>query len=488
MRSAIKKHQNRHNWKKSGIAGLLAITFGIGNVMVAYADSSTTPNLSNASLPLPEIPESTVESIMSAPSQVSAEAKDSQPTPPGAKTKSSEAPKASAEAKSSEVGEQDISTAVVPSVTPELSAATTAGGEAVGASSEEVVLDSSANDGAAILTNKTTTDSSPPPPGSALFSEKISYGLPAGSILGRVERDEFSGSVGSGSGPVVVDNDQAEEVKETIKYKELPTDEGKTKVLMGATFPVVISSQITSKTAKPGDAVDARLKYDLKIGDRLVATKGSIVRGHLNYVLKARSVLHSMVTTKRWYRNSGCIGVSFDELINEKGEHIPLVATPSQTSLIVKNKYEGRVLGVNHNGQITGPWSQQLRYKAIRIGLNFALAPAGVFSFGAMPVALGVIGAVNPSFAFMKPVGQNVRHRRIKGFAWGFLSGIPGSWLIEDTVVKGQEAVMMPGDELLAEFKQEFTGEPVTDANLMPGANTKVHGQVVPEEEKKKKK
>ena len=84
----------------------------------------------------------------------------------------------------------------------------------------------------------------------------------------------------------------------------------------------------------------------------------------------------------------------------------------------------------------------------------------------------------------MKPVGQNVRHRRIKGFAWGFLSGIPGSWLIEDTVVRGQEAVMMPGDELLAEFKQEFTGEPVTDANLMPGANTKVHGQVVPDEKK----
>src|SRR5262249_21919459 len=107
----------------------------------------------------------------------------------------------------------------------------------------------------------------------------------------------------------------------------------------------------------------------------------------------------------------------------------------------------------------------------------------GVFSFGAVPVALGVMGAVNPSFAFMKPVGLNVRHRRIKGFAWGFLSGLPGSWIIEDTVVKGQEAVLKPGDEFVAEFKQEFTGEPATDARLLPSASTKVHGQVLPAHE-----
>ena len=217
---------------------------------------------------------------------------------------------------------------------------------------------------------------------------------------------------------------------------------------------MVFCSQITSKTAKIGDPIEAHLKYDLKVRERLVASKGSLVRGHLDYVLKARSAMHSLVSPTRWYRNSGCVGVCFDELVNEKGEHIPLFAKPAQSARIVKNKYEGRVLGVNHSGQVTGPWSQQLRYKAIRIGLNAAMAPAGVFSFGAMPVALGVIGAVNPSFAFMKPVGQNVRHRRIKGFAWGFLSGVPGSWIIEDTVIKGQEAVIMPGDELLAELSK----------------------------------
>ncbi len=290
-----------------------------------------------------------------------------------------------------------------------------------------------------------------------------------------VNKDEVTALEG---GVLIVDSDQVSEVEETVKYENLPTDEGKTRIKTGARFPVVVTSQISSKNAHKGDGLEARLKYDLKIGDRLVAKKGSAVQGHINYALPARSVMHSLVSPNRWYRNSGCLGVEFDEIVTEKGEHLPLVAAPAKNALIVKNKAEGRVLGVNHLGQIAGPWEQQLKYKAIRIGLNAALAPAGVFSFGAMPVALGLMGAANPSFAFMKPVGTNVRHRRIKGFAWGFLSGIPGSWLIEDTVVKGNEAIIKPGDEFLVEFHQEFTGEPASEAQMMPNANAKVHGDV----------
>ena len=304
--------------------------------------------------------------------------------------------------------------------------------------------------------------------------------LPPGSVLGRMQSAHASEAV-------VVDNDEVQEVEETLKQEEIETDEGKTRAKAGARFPVVISSQITSKTAKKGDPIQARLKYDLKIGDRVIAKKGAMVNGHVNYSLKARTIMHSLVSKERWYRNSGCVGIAFDEIVNEKGEHLPLAAVPSRQARIVKNKAEGRELGVNHYGQVTGPWAQQLRYKALRIGLNAALAPAGVFTFGAMPVALGVLGAANPSFAFSKPVGLNVRHRRLKGFAWGFLSGVPGSWIIEDTTVKGQEAIIKPGDEFYAEFTQEFTGEPGGDASLMPGASTKLRGEVLTDPKKAKK-
>ncbi len=79
--------------------------------------------------------------------------------------------------------------------------------------------------------------------------------LAAVPILGAVSTNE----------PIVIDNDEAVEVESTIKYEELPTDEGKTRVKTGAKFPVVISSEITTKTAKKGDAIEARLKYDLKM-------------------------------------------------------------------------------------------------------------------------------------------------------------------------------------------------------------------------------
>lgn len=288
---------------------------------------------------------------------------------------------------------------------------------------------------------------------------------------GYIEKDEDAEVI-------YIDNDEQEIVEETIAYEDLPTDDAQTRIKAGAQFPVVMVSNISSKTAKKGDVMQARLKYDLKIGPKLIAKKGSMVTGHIDYALPARTVLHSMVSPTRWYRNSGCLGIMFDEIINEKNEHIALNAKPARKDRIVKNKAEGRLLGVNHDGQITGPWGQQLKYKAIRVGLNAALAPAGVFSFGAMPVALGVMGAVNPSFAFMKPVGTNVPHRRIKGFCWGFLSGIPGSWIIEDTVTKGQEALVRPGDEFLVELHQEFTGQVLTEAQLMPGASGKVSGDV----------
>ncbi len=340
--------------------------------------------------------------------------------------------------------------------------------------------DATATETAAVKTDTAVvkTDGTSADTAAVINGASDSAKLAAVPILGQVSTNE----------PIVIDNDEAVEVESSIKYEELPTDEGKTRVKTGAKFPVVISSQITTKTAKKGDPVEARLKYDLKIGDRLIAKKGAVVNGHINYSLPARSAMHSLVSATRWYRNSGCVGISFDEIINDKGEHLPLVAVPARAARIVKNKGEGRELGINHDGQVVGPLSQQLRYKALRIGLNAAMAPAGAFSFGAMPIALGVLGAANPSFAFMKPIGLNVRHRRIKGFFWGALSGVPGSWLIEDTVIKGQEAVIKPGDEFLAEFQQEFTGEPASEASMMPNANTKVHGQVMPVNNDKKHK
>ncbi|MBZ0188611.1 MAG: hypothetical protein K8F91_20365, partial [Candidatus Obscuribacterales bacterium] len=277
----------------------------------------------------------------------------------------------------------------------------------------------------------------------------------------------------------VVDNDVADESSQEVKWEEIQDEPGKTKISAGARFPIAIVSSLSSKTAKKGDPVEGRLKVDIKIGGRLIAQEGDSVIGHISTCAKARRMLHAEMSTKRWMRANGCIGVTFDEIITDSGEHLPLVAKPAFVRRVVENKNEGRVLGVNHNGELASPLSTQLKHQAAHLVIRGAASAGGVFSMGIVPAAYGIIGAINPSFAFLQPVGKNVPHRRLKGFAMGVVSGLPGGFLIADVIIRGKEAVIKPGDVFLAEFKEEFTGEAATSASLMPGASSKVKGEVM---------
>lgn len=287
---------------------------------------------------------------------------------------------------------------------------------------------------------------------------------------------------------IFVDNDDekaAELIQETYKWEEIPDTVGKTRITTGAQFPVKVVSELNSKTAKVGDAVEGLVKVDVKIGGKLVAPKGTRVVGHVFNVMPARRILASEFSRKRWWRANGEIGIEFDEMVTKEGEHLPLVATPAKMARIVENKNEGRVMGVNAKGEVASPLSIQLKEQGIHLAIRAAAAGAGVFSFGAVPVAYAALGAINPSFAFLHPVGRNVPHRRLKGAAMGFVSGVPGGFLIADSIIKGAEASIKPGDEFLVEFKQDFTGEPATDAEMMAGGTKDVHGEVVSKNKKK---
>lgn len=280
---------------------------------------------------------------------------------------------------------------------------------------------------------------------------------------------------------VVIDNDKLAE-SETLqewKWEEIPDEAGKTHITAGAQFPVVLVSEHNSKTSKVGNPVEGRLNVDVKIGGKLVATKGCRVIGHVFTVRPARRLLHAELSPKSWMKANGAIGIQFDEIISQNGEHLPLIAKPAKQPRIVVNKHEGRVMGVNHRGEVASPLSTQLKGQAAHLAIRAGCSAAGVFSMGAVPLAYGVVGALNPSFAFLKPVGLNVRHRRLKGFAMGVCQGLPGGFLVSDMIIKGPEAVVKPGDTFLCEFKENFTGEPATAAELLPGASTKVQGEVL---------
>lgn len=286
---------------------------------------------------------------------------------------------------------------------------------------------------------------------------------------------------------IVIDNDEFKlSATQEEVYKEIPDSPDKTFIEAGAKFPVYMSTTTTSKTAKPGDPVEGRLKIDIKIGGRLVAPKGSVVVGHVTRVYPARKMLAAeLIPNKRWMRMAGSLSFDFDEVITPSGEHLPLVAAPARQARIIKNMNEGRVLGVNHNNEIASPLSTQLKHQGMHLAIRAGAAAGGVFSFGIVPAAYGVMGAINPSFAFMQPVGKNMRHRRLKGFALGVLTGLPGGFLVADSIIRGPEAVIKPGDIFHAELQQNFTGEAATSADLIPGARTKVRGEQIKPEKKK---
>lgn len=288
---------------------------------------------------------------------------------------------------------------------------------------------------------------------------------------------------------MVVDNDEFKiAAVEELLFKEIPDSPDKTFIQAGARFPVYMSSTLTSKTAKVGDPVEGRLKVDIKIGGKVVAPKGSVVVGHVTKVFPARKMIAAeLILNKRWMRMAGALSFDFDEIVTPQGEHLPLVAAPARQARIIKNVNEGRVLGVNHANEIASPLSTQVKHQALHLAIRAGAAAGGVFSMGAVPVAYGVIGAINPSFAFMQPVGKNMRHRRLKGFALGVITGLPGGFLIADSIIRGPEAIVRPGDIFHAELKQNFTGEAATSAELLPGASTKVHGEQIKDPKKNKK-
>lgn len=283
------------------------------------------------------------------------------------------------------------------------------------------------------------------------------------------------------TGEITLDSSEVEEMG--VVPQPAPVEKALLK--SGTHIPIKVDSQLTSKTAQVGDVVTARLSDDVSIGGHLVAAKGSRIQGHVCTVQKARKVLKAELSRKRWMKSAGELGVQFDEIVTDQDEHFPLTAVPARQTRFVKDMDEGRVLGINDRGEIVSPLSAQLKSQCMHWGIHIAVSAGAVaggpIGMAAMPVAYGCIGAISPSFAFMHPVGRNMKHRRIKGFALGFLSGAPGGGIICDAIVRGPEAIIEPGDAFEVELKQEFTGEPSVVAQTAEVETSKtVQGELLP--------
>lgn len=216
-------------------------------------------------------------------------------------------------------------------------------------------------------------------------------------------------------------------------------------------FSVILQQQLDSKYAKPGDSVVARLGSPLKIGSELFLP-GSTVVGHVTEVDHARCHLRAEVSPKRWLRADGALAVQFDEIESQTdGAQAPICATALPLTSEFRKTLSEKKIAVSKKGCVEVSRTSEIRPKLTRM----ALGAAAMTHSPIVPVVGGLIGAVAPSMVLEsadRDYQKEVSHRRLKGFATGVAAGLPGGFLINDTMMKGRDAVIPPGTVLIMQM------------------------------------
>jgi hypothetical protein len=198
----------------------------------------------------------------------------------------------------------------------------------------------------------------------------------------------------------------------------------------------VLSTRINGKTAKAGDPVRATLLQAATI-DGVSFPKGSELTGTIVKAEKARRFIQAEVSPRRWLRPGGAISMEFTR-ITGGGKQAALSALPVGVG--------GARAKAKKDGTIEASSKGQVKSKLGRLGitgLSFVAAPVA-------PVVGGIAGAVKPDAVLPEAQDEKGRkHRRLKGLATGAIAGIPGGFLINDTVLKGRDIYIEPGTELL---------------------------------------
>ncbi len=244
-------------------------------------------------------------------------------------------------------------------------------------------------------------------------------------------------------------------------------------------FPVVFKTSIDSAKAQEGDEVKAYLKEDLFIENRLVAPEGSVVVGHIDTVRKSRRLAKSAIMKEDRFHKNGSVRIVFDEIITPDEEHIRITGIVSKQSTTFIDGRHPREVVVGNKGEFKKAEEvltedEKTVSNIVNYGVNYGLTPLGtVASFGALPVIMGVLGALEPSIVTQRVVTKDEKHPRINGFTYGAIGGLPGAPALQAFMLKGSEISIKAGDELLIQahspYEETATSLGVSSQILTPG-------------------
>jgi hypothetical protein len=230
-------------------------------------------------------------------------------------------------------------------------------------------------------------------------------------------------------------------------------------------FPVVFKSVIDSSKAMVGDEVLASLKEDIVIDDELIAPEGSIIVGHIAKLKRSRRLTESVISKNRRFHKGSSMKIEFDEIITDEDEHIPIVGCLSKQTADFFDGKQPREVEITSGGELIKAEAvftndQKVASQIVNFAASTGIGQLGTAaSFGALPVVMGVIGAVEPAMVMSKPMKPDEKHPRVKGAAWGVWTTVPGAPVIQAVAFKGSDLRIEPGDELLAQAHSPY--EPI---------------------------
>jgi hypothetical protein len=238
---------------------------------------------------------------------------------------------------------------------------------------------------------------------------------------------------------------------------------------------------LSSQMAIAGDLLEVKLAEDFRFGPKLIAAKDSLVRGHIVDSESARTLTRSAISSERRLKSRGRLTLQFDEIIDQNGRRWPIQAKPSPRlkNQVALDKSSSRCIETDALGRI-------VKSEAVLTGGLKATATAaqiagyapvpGTFLFSTLApaVAMGAVGAASPSVVYNKPIDDTTENRREKGAAYGFMTSLPGAFLVKSIIEKGNEIELLPGDKLTLNVCIKESGY-----QLPPGEKLSVNAQLM---------
>ena len=237
---------------------------------------------------------------------------------------------------------------------------------------------------------------------------------------------------------------------------------------------VVFKTPIDSRKTLDGAKIEALLSEDLIVNDIVVAPKGSRMIGHVEYLRHARRMAEASIAMHGRFKQGAALKVVFTKIATTDGETIYILGRLSQQSatLSIDGGRFDREVSINKDGVFDRAeevltTNDKILSGLIGQGVSTVLTPLGsVASFGALPVAMGILGAAEPSLMTNKPVGMDDKHIRIKGFTLGVVESLPAGQLMVPFIVKGSELRIKQGDEYLVQVHSPYTAEEKLSAQM----------------------